>query len=195
MPDRARPDPANPAALRATDQAAFQEQRDTLFYDGRCPLCADEIEALRRIRGDELALVDVHSLPRGQGPAAAAGNGPDDDAVAHMALADCDGTCDADAPAAAGSPFVPAQDRLLRSLHLRRADGSWLTGADANVAAWEGTGRGRLLTVLRWPLLRHVVDLAYAVWAYWRYYRLYGRQFEQEPSDDGGRRASESSGH
>lgn len=69
---------------------------------------------------------------------------------------------------------TPDPETLLRTLHLRRADGSWLTGADANVAAWEGTSQGKWLGILRWPLLRHFVDLGYALWARWRYRRLYG---------------------
>ena len=121
--------------------------RDTLFYDGRCPLCAGEIEQLRRARGD-LALVDIHSLP----------------AHSHS-----------DDSAAAGAARAPSRDALLRTLHLRRGDGQWLRGADANVAAWSGTFRGRLLRVLRWPLLRHGVDAVYALWAAWRYRRLYGK--------------------
>lgn len=108
---------------------------DTLYYDGRCSLCADEIEQLRRERGAALALVDIH--------------------------------------AADSEPDLPERDTLLRTLHLRRRDGSWLRGADANVAAWEGTPRWRWLRPLRWPLLRHVVDAVYALWARWRYRRLY----------------------
>jgi len=80
-----------------------------------------------------------------------------------------------EAPPAAAKTDSPSPDELLRTLHLRRADGRWLRGADANVAAWEGTRRGRLLRVLRWPVLRHAVDLVYALWAHWRYRRLYGR--------------------
>jgi predicted DCC family thiol-disulfide oxidoreductase YuxK len=127
---------------------------DTLYYDGQCPLCADEIEALRKRRGDALRLVDIHE----EGPLTA-GEATTDDAT--------------------GAP-TPNRDELLRTLHLQRADGRWLRGADANVAAWEGTRRGRLLSVLRWPLLRHVVDLGYALWARWRYRRLYGRQYREE---------------
>jgi predicted DCC family thiol-disulfide oxidoreductase YuxK len=78
---------------------------------------------------------------------------------------------------------APDRDTLLRTLHLRRADGSWLTGADANVAAWEGTRQGRWLRILRWRPIRPVVDLVYAWWAAWRYHRLYGR-------DGGGARDS-----
>jgi predicted DCC family thiol-disulfide oxidoreductase YuxK len=73
------------------------------------------------------------------------------------------------------SADAPDRETLLRTLHLRRADGSWLTGADANVAAWEGTRQGRWLRVLRWWPIRPLVDLVYAGWAAWRYRRLYGR--------------------
>ena len=128
---------------------------DTLYYDGRCPLCAAEIEALRDIRGERLSLVDIHST-RIPGAATDAGDAP-----------------------------APSRDELLRTLHLRRADGSWLTGADANVTAWAGTRRGGALRVLRWPVIRHAVDLVYALWARWRYWRLYGRQFVDEPHAPG----------
>lgn len=33
---------------------------DTLYYDGRCPLCLREIRLLERLRDDGLELVDVH---------------------------------------------------------------------------------------------------------------------------------------
>ena len=66
------------------------------------------------------------------------------------------------------------RDELLRTLHLRRADGQWLRGADANVSAWEGTARARWLAALRWPLVRPLTDLAYRLWAARRYRRRYG---------------------
>jgi predicted DCC family thiol-disulfide oxidoreductase YuxK len=128
---------------------------DTLFYDGQCPLCASEIEQLREARGDALALVDIHDLA-------------------------LQSTRDKPLnPDSADRSDEPSKDDLLRVLHLRRADGSWLTSADANVAAWESTRHGRLLRVLRWPVLRHAVDMVYALWARWRYRRLYGAQFEE----------------
>jgi predicted DCC family thiol-disulfide oxidoreductase YuxK len=71
---------------------------------------------------------------------------------------------------------LPDRETLLRTLHLRRADGSWLRGADANVAAWDGTAQGRWLSLLRLPLLRHAVDVVYSLWAQWRYRRLYGSE-------------------
>lgn len=70
---------------------------------------------------------------------------------------------------------------LLRTLHLRRADGQWLRGADANVSAWDNTDKARWLAPLRWPVARHIVDLGYRLWAAWRYRRLYGRSPHGEP--------------
>jgi len=34
---------------------------DVLFYDGKCPLCAGEIDLLARFKRDSLTLVDIHS--------------------------------------------------------------------------------------------------------------------------------------
>jgi predicted DCC family thiol-disulfide oxidoreductase YuxK len=112
----------------------------TLYYDGRCGLCAGEIARLARLQRGTLALQDIHELP-----------------------------ADSDAPGDA-----PDKDTLLRTLHLRTADGDWLTGADANVAAWQHTRHGWAWRWLRWPILRTLVDLAYRPWAEWRYRRLYG---------------------
>ena len=126
--------PEGPA--REGAEPALRTDCDTLYYDGRCSLCAAEIASLAQVRGASLNLVDIH------GEQDRAGD-------------------------------TPSRDTLLRTLHLRRADGAWLTGADANVAAWEGTTRGRLLRILRWPVLRPVVDIVYARWARWRYRRLY----------------------
>lgn len=132
---------------------------DTLYYDGQCPLCASEIKALAEVRGTSLSLVDIHQQAASGSIAGDGGERGD---------AGTDGEHD------------PGVDDLLRTLHLQRADGTWLTGADANVAAWEGTRRGRMLRVLRWPILRPLVDLGYRIWALWRYRRLYGRQFKAE---------------
>ncbi|MFK8041374.1 thiol-disulfide oxidoreductase DCC family protein [Congregibacter sp.] len=123
---------------------------DTLFYDGQCPLCAGEIAQLRQTRGDSLNIIDVHDLTEGTSLLT-----PGETEAA------------------------PNKDQLLRVLHLRRADGVWLTSADANVAAWEGTRHGRILSALRWPIIRHAVDLVYTLWARWRYRRLYGNQFDE----------------
>ena len=107
----------------------------TLYYDGRCALCAGEIARLARLQQGTLELCDIHSLE------------PRED--------------------------MPSHDALLKTLHLRTADGRWLTGADANVAAWQHTRYGWLWRWLRWPVLRSLVDAVYRPWARWRYRRLY----------------------
>lgn len=108
----------------------------TLFYDGRCSLCAGEIQRLARLQQGTLALQDIHGL----------------DATDNL----------------------PDRDTLLRTLHLRTENGHWLTGADANVAAWQHTHLGWLWRWLRWPVIALVVDAIYSPWARWRYRRLYG---------------------
>jgi predicted DCC family thiol-disulfide oxidoreductase YuxK len=60
------------------------------------------------------------------------------------------------------------------TLHLQTAEGTWLTGLDANVRAWSHTRWGLPWQVLRLPLIRQVADLSYNSWAQRRYRRLYG---------------------
>jgi len=160
------------------DARVERGNRDTLYYDGQCPLCAAEIEALAEARGASLCLIDIHDTA----VRADASNGPgvacNAEPVPPAASVDADGSFSADGMAE--TRHNPSVDDLLRTLHLQRADGSWLTGADANVAAWETTRRGRLLRALRWPVFRPFVDFGYRIWALWRYRRLYGRQFVAE---------------
>ena len=35
---------------------------DKLYYDGKCSLCAREMRHLRKLKDEELALVDIHTL-------------------------------------------------------------------------------------------------------------------------------------
>ena len=37
-------------------------QKDTLYYDGQCPLCSREMGVLAKMKSDELELVDIHGL-------------------------------------------------------------------------------------------------------------------------------------
>ena len=73
-------------------------------------------------------------------------------------------------------PGLPCRDELLRTLHLRTADGELLQGLEANVAAWQHTRVGFLWRWLRWPLIRGCAGRVYDAWALWRYRRLYGEQ-------------------
>ena len=68
----------------------------------------------------------------------------------------------------------PSTDALLRDLHLRTSDGTFLSGVDANVAAWQHTRLGYLWRWLRWPLIKPIAGWVYQHWAGWRYRRLYG---------------------
>ncbi len=68
---------------------------------------------------------------------------------------------------------VPPRLTLLRTLHLRRADGEWVTGLDASVAAWQHTRLGPLWRWLRWPLVKPLAAYGYRLWAQWRFRRLY----------------------
>ncbi|WP_339339732.1 DUF393 domain-containing protein [uncultured Oceanicoccus sp.] len=68
---------------------------------------------------------------------------------------------------------LPNKQDLLTVLHLKNSDGEFLTGLDANIAAWQYTRFGFLLTWLRWPLIGSVADLVYNFWAKRRYQRLY----------------------
>ncbi len=42
-------------------------QQDTLYYDGKCPLCMREVRLLTRIADPELRLVDLHTVPDASG--------------------------------------------------------------------------------------------------------------------------------
>ncbi|MEQ9462181.1 MAG: DUF393 domain-containing protein [Haliea sp.] len=108
---------------------------DTLYYDGRCPLCTAEMARLGQLCDNTLELSDIHAM--------------------------------------APDPSLPERDTLLRTLHLRTADGRLLTGIDANVAAWQHTRLGPLWRWLRWPLVRPVANVVYRLWAERRYRRLY----------------------
>lgn len=142
-------------ATKAANHGGIEvgKMKATLYYDGRCALCAGEIRRLARLQQGTLALQDIHAMEPDSGE--------------------------------------PDKDALLRTLHLRTAEGKWLTGADANVAAWQHTRHGWLWRWLRWPVVRWFVDAVYRPWALWRYRRLYeseearacrGRSAEDGPS-------------
>jgi len=71
---------------------------------------------------------------------------------------------------------LPCRDDMLRTLHLRSAEGDMLTGIDANVAAWQHTRMGFFWRWLRWPLVRPIAEKVYGRWALWRYQRLYAQE-------------------
>ncbi len=79
----------------------------------------------------------------------------------------------ADIHTLAPDPHLPDTETLLRTLHLRTPDGRLLTGANANVAAWQYTRLGAWFRWMRWPVVSSLVDWLYDAWARRRYNRLY----------------------
>jgi predicted DCC family thiol-disulfide oxidoreductase YuxK len=59
------------------------------------------------------------------------------------------------------------RERLFSQLHLRKADGRWLTGLDANIAAWQHTRWRHCVGVLRFPVINTVARLGYGLWLKW----------------------------
>jgi predicted DCC family thiol-disulfide oxidoreductase YuxK len=59
---------------------------------------------------------------------------------------------------------VPSKELLLSRLHLKTADGQWLTGLTANIRAWHHTPFRYLWRMLDWPLIRIFSHWAYEFW-------------------------------
>ena len=57
-----------------------------------------------------------------------------------------------------------APSELLARLHLRTADGQWITGLDANIRAWRHTPFRWFWQLLAWPLIRWLSYPAYELW-------------------------------
>ncbi len=100
--------------------------KDTLYYDGACPLCRAEIGKLEKLSGGKIELVDIHGMQAG--------------------------ACEVDS------------ELLLTRLHLKTADGEWVTGLSANVRAWQHTPLRFLWRVLEWPLIKPLSHRAYEFW-------------------------------
>lgn len=120
--------------------------KDQLYFDGSCPLCAKEIAMLKKYADKEIEFIDIHIM----------GHETTGSKLNKKELVD-----------------IPTKESLLKVLHLRQATGSWLTGLDANVHIWSNTRYGKLLAILRWPLIRQVADAAYNLWARKRYEKRY----------------------
>jgi predicted DCC family thiol-disulfide oxidoreductase YuxK len=100
--------------------------KDTLYYDGACPLCNAEVNKLKSFSKDRLVLKNIHELD-GE-----------------------DGQLD--------------KQLLLERLHLKTADGQWVTGLKANIRAWHHTPFRRLWGLLDWPLINLVSHRCYEFW-------------------------------
>ena len=69
---------------------------------------------------------------------------------------------------------LPDRKTLLRTLHLKQTDGQFVTGLEANVAAWQYTRLGFLFRWLLWWPFRPVAQWCYATWADIRFRKRYG---------------------
>lgn len=58
----------------------------------------------------------------------------------------------------------PDKTALMARLHLKTADGEWITGLEANIRAWQHTPLGFLWRVLDWPLVNRLSYRAYEFW-------------------------------
>lgn len=67
----------------------------------------------------------------------------------------------------------PSREMLLRRLHLRGNDGTWIVGLRANVRAWSHTRYGFLFRPLLWPGIFAIATMVYERWADRRYEKRY----------------------
>ena len=101
-------------------------EKDTLFYDGACTLCAAEMNRLAKYASDDLRLVDIHELD--------------------------------------GREAGVDKALLLSRLHLKTADGAWITGLGANIRAWQHTPFRWLWRLLDLPLVDRFGRWGYEIW-------------------------------
>lgn len=67
----------------------------------------------------------------------------------------------------------PEKQTLLKRLHLKTAEGKWVTGIDANIRAWKHTPYSWLWFPLTFPIVHFFASKVYNQWALWRFDRLY----------------------
>lgn len=74
------------------------------------------------------------------------------------------------------------KETLLRDLHVKTSDGSWLSGVDANIYMWKKAQESGhksawlfsfLSTTLSLPVVYQIAKLVYRAWANKRYRKLY----------------------
>ena len=54
---------------------------------------------------------------------------------------------------------------LMARMHGRLPDGTWVTGVEVFRRMYAAVGFGPLVWISRWPLIRHVLDIGYTVFA------------------------------
>lgn len=92
--------------------------------------------------------------------------------MAHLAQLKSDQLILQDIHALSQANDIPSQSALLKNLHLRRGD-AWITGLDANIAAWQYTRIGVLWRWLSWPVINPIATWCYRQWAQRRFAKRY----------------------
>jgi predicted DCC family thiol-disulfide oxidoreductase YuxK len=81
---------------------------------------------------------------------------------------------------AEGEPLPLPKETLLAELHVKNEHGEWLTGLEANVAAWQHTRFRKLASMLLWPGINWFARLGYRLWLVW-YQRARQRRLAAKP--------------
>jgi predicted DCC family thiol-disulfide oxidoreductase YuxK len=81
---------------------------------------------------------------------------------------------DLDAPDFRPADVGMTRDALMAQMHGRLSDGTWLTGVEVFRRMYTAIGLGPLVWLSRWPLISHLLDIGYSVFARNRL-RLTGR--------------------
>ena len=68
-------------------------------------------------------------------------------------------------PASVGKPL----DLLMREIHGRHADGSWVVGVEVFREIYSRVGFGKLTSISKWPMVRSLLDVGYKCFAWPRY--------------------------
>jgi predicted DCC family thiol-disulfide oxidoreductase YuxK len=74
------------------------------------------------------------------------------------------------------------KETLFSELHLQRADGSWATGLDANIIAWQHTSLRPLATLLTLPVVSSIARFGYRLWLHWYQRQRNKRQQSLRPT-------------
>ena len=58
-----------------------------------------------------------------------------------------------------------SHDELMARMHGRLPDGTWVTGVEVFRRMYAAVGFGPLVWISRWPVIRHVLDIGYTLFA------------------------------
>ena len=72
---------------------------------------------------------------------------------------------DIDAPAFQAIQVGKTYEELMAQMHGRLSDGSWVRGVEVFRRLYAAVGFGPLVVLSRWPIISHLLDLGYVVFA------------------------------